>query len=209
MGFYLAGFAAYWIVALNLVWLAHYLIKVLGLDPARAAWVIALPAAMQIVFAPGVGYISQRLSMLGFSSRIARGGLGTLCVTIAGISMACFPFVGMGPLKILLVGLACSIGSVIFTLGPALMGEIAPASQRGAMLGVSNSIHTLAGACAPIVMGRLVDINANPLGGFRTGYLYVGVLVAAFGALAALLINPEYDLRRFRLVQETQSLADH
>jgi MFS family permease len=159
---------------------------------------------MQIVLAPGFAYLSLRLSLLGLSSRVARGVVGTLCVIIAGLSMACFPFVGMGPLKILLVGLACSIGSVIFTLGPALMGEISPASQRGAMLGVSNSIHTLAGVCAPLVMGRIVDINANPIGGFRTGYLYVGVLVATLGAVAAALINPEYDLRRFRSVQETE-----
>jgi MFS family permease len=204
VGFYLAGFAAYWIIALNLVWLPHYLIKALGMDPARAAWVIALPSAMQIVLAAGVAYLSQRLSLLGLSSRVARGAVGTLCVVIAGLSMACFPFVGMGPLKIFLVGLACSIGSVIFTLGPALMGEISPASQRGAMLGVSNSIHTLAGVCAPLVMGRIVDVNSNPIGGFRTGYLYVGVFVAALGAVAAILVNPEYDLRRFRDVEETE-----
>ena len=202
LGFYLAGFAAYWIIALNLVWLANYLIKALGMDAAHAAWVIALPSAMQMVLAPAIAYLSQRLSLSGLSSRVARGLVGTLCVITAGVSMACFPFVGMGPLKILLVGLACSIGSVIFTLGPALMGEISPASQRGAMLGVSNSIHTLAGVCAPLVMGRIVDINANSGGGFRTGYLYVGVLVAVLGAAAALLINPEYDLRRFRIIQE-------
>jgi MFS family permease len=203
IGFYLAGFAAYWIIALNLVWLGNYLIKALGMAPARAAWVIALPSAMQMAFAPALAYFSQRLSLLGFSSRVSRGLMGTLCVIIAGVSTACFPFVGMGDIKILLIGLACSIGSVIFTLGPALIGEISPASQRGAMLGVSNSIHTLAGLCAPFVMGRIVDINADPIGGFRTGYLYVGVLVATLGGAAAILINPEYDLRRFRLLKET------
>ena len=209
LGFYLAGFAAYWIIALNLVWLPNYLIRALGMDPAHAAWVIALPSAMQIVLAPGIAYLSQRLSLSGLSSRVARGVVGALCVIIAGVSMACFPFVGMGPLKIILMGLACSIGSVIFTLGPALMGEISPASQRGAMLGVSNSIHTLAGVCAPLMMGRMVDINANPIGGFRVGYLCVGVLVATLGAVAAILINPEYDLRSFRIVQESQQIAAH
>jgi MFS family permease len=84
-----------------------------------------------------------------------------------------------------------------------LIGEISPASQRGAMLGVTNSIHTLAGLCAPFAMGRIVDIDADPSAGFRTGYLYAGLLVAALGAMAAALINPEYDLRRFRLVKET------
>jgi MFS transporter, ACS family, D-galactonate transporter len=209
IGFYVAGFAAYWIIALNLVWLANYLIKALGIAPARAAWVIALPSAMQIVLAPGVAYLSQRLSLLGFPSRVARGLMGTSCVIIAGLSMASFPYVGMGPLKVCLIGLACSIGSVIFTLGPVLVAEISPTSQRGAMLGVSNSIHTLAGVCAPLVMGHIVDITANPLDGFRVGYLYVGVLVAALGAVAAVLIDPEYDLRHFRTAQRNLQIATH
>jgi hypothetical protein len=63
--------------------------------------------------------------------------------------------------------------------------------------------------CAPLLMGRMVDINANPIGGFRTGYLCVGVLVATLGAVAAILINPEYDLWRFRIVQEGQQVATH
>ncbi len=203
IGVYVAGFAAYWIIALNLVWLGNYLIKALGMAPADAAWVIALPSAMQMVLAPAIAYFSQRLSALGLSSRVSRGWLGTFCVVIGGVATACFPFVGMGVVKIFLVGLACSIGSVIFTLGPALIGEISPASQRGAALGVTNSIHTLAGLCAPFAMGRIVDINADPSAGFRMGYLYAGALVATLGAAAALLINPDYDLRRFRLIEET------
>jgi ACS family D-galactonate transporter-like MFS transporter len=202
IGVYVAGFAAYWIIALNLVWLGNYLIKALRMAPADAAWVIALPSAMQMVLAPATAYLSQRLSGLGISSRVSRGWVGTLCVVIGGISMACFPFVEMGVLKIVLIGLACSIGSVIFTLGPTLVGEIAPASQRGGALGVANSIVTLAGLCAPIAMGRIVDINADPGAGFRTGYLYTGALVAVLGVAAAVLINPEHDLRRFRLIGE-------
>jgi MFS family permease len=158
---------------------------------------------MQIALAPGFAHLSQRLSLLGISSRVSRGWVGTLCVVIGGVAMACFPFVEMGVLKIFLVGLAFSIGSVIFTLGAALIGEISPASQRGATLGVTNSIHTLAGLCAPFAMGRIVDINRDPIAGFRSGYLYAGILVATLGAAAALLINPDYDLRRFGLVKET------
>jgi ACS family D-galactonate transporter-like MFS transporter len=202
MGVYVAGFAAYWILALNLVWLGNYLIKALQMAPADAAWVIALPSAMQMALAPAIAYLSQGLSGRGISSRVSRGWVGTLCVVIGGISMACFPFLEMGVFKIFLVGLACSIGSVVFTLGATLIGEISPASQRGAALGVTNSIVTLAGLCAPIAMGRIVDINADPSAGFRTGYLYAGALVATLGVVAAVLINPEHDLRRFRLIEE-------
>jgi MFS transporter, ACS family, D-galactonate transporter len=110
------------------------------------------------------------------------------------------PFAGSGALEIGLVGLSCSIGSVIFTLGTTLIGEISPASQRGAMLGITNSIYTLAGLCAPFVMGLLVDIDADPIAGFRTGYLYAGVLVALLGAVAAVLIDPEADLLNFQRI---------
>ena len=200
IGVYLAGFAAYWVIAINIVWLANYLIKALQMTPAQAAWVIALPSVMQMLLAPSFAYLSQRLSLQGCSSRVSRGLLGTLCVFVSGVSMQCLSLVGMGALKVILIGIAFSVGSIIFTLGSALIGEISPASQRGAMLGVTNSIHTLAGLCAPFAMGLVVDINLNPIEGFRTGFLYAGGLVAILGILAAVLIHPESDVTRFAVV---------
>lgn len=200
VGVYLGGFAAYWVISLNIVWLANYLIRALHLLPADAAWVIALPSLMQMVLAPGCAYLSQRLSGLGFPSRISRGVLGSLCVIISGLSMICLPLAGMGVLQIFLIGLSFSIGSVFFTLGSTLIGEISPASQRGAMLGITNSIHTVAGLCAPVAMGFLVDLYVDPNEGFRTGYLCAGALVVILGVAAAVLIDPEADLTRFRRI---------
>jgi MFS family permease len=198
LGVYIAGFAAYWVIALNLVWLANYLINALHLSPARTAWVIALPSAMQMVLAPGCAFLSRYLSRRGVSSRVSRGWLAALCVIISGASMASLPFMNLGAPEIFLIGLSFSIGSVIFTLGPTLIGEISPAPQRAAVLGITNSIHTLAGLCAPFAMGLVVDIDADPVHGFRMGFLYAGILVAALGFLAAVLIDPDYDLARFR-----------
>jgi MFS transporter, ACS family, D-galactonate transporter len=198
LGVDLAGFAAYWIIALNIVWLANYLIKAVHMAPSKAAWVIALPSVMQMALAPACAYLSQVMTRRGYSSRISRGLLGSLCVIIAGLSLVCVPLAGTGGLEIFLVGLSFSIGSIIFTLGSTLIGEISPPSQRGAMLGVTNSIHTLAGLCAPVVMGVLVDINVDPISGFRVGYAYAGALVAVLGITAAILIDPETDLHNFR-----------
>jgi MFS family permease len=194
VGVYLGGFAAYWIIALNIVWLANYLMKAVHMPAAQAAWVIALPSAMQMALAPGCAYLSLILTRRGYSSRISRGLLGATCVILGGISLASVPFAGSGVLEIALVGLSFSIGSVIFTLGTTLIGEISPPSQRGAMLGITNSIHTVAGLCAPFVMGLLVDINADPISGFRTGFLCAGALVTLLGLLAAVLIDPAADL---------------
>jgi MFS transporter, ACS family, D-galactonate transporter len=197
IGVFVAGFAAYWIIALNIVWLANYLVKAVHMSATQAGWVITLPSIMQMGLAPLCAYLSLVLTRHGYSSRISRGALGSTCVVVAGVALASVPFAGSGVLEIALVGLSCSIGSVIFTLGTTLIGEISPASQRGAMLGITNSIHTLAGLCAPFLMGLLVDIDADPIAGFRTGYLYAGVLVAILGALAAVLIDPEADLLHF------------
>jgi ACS family D-galactonate transporter-like MFS transporter len=197
VGVYLGGFAAYWIIALNIVWLANYLTQAVHMSRAQAAWVIALPSVMQMALAPLCAYLSLVLTRRGYSSRISRGLLGSLCVILGGVSLVGVPFAGTGILEIALVGLSFSVGSVIFTLGTTLIGEISPTSQRGAMLGITNSIHTLAGLCAPFVMGLLVDISADPIAGFRTGYVYAGTLVAMLGLLAAVLIDPEADLRKF------------
>ncbi|WP_231941650.1 MFS transporter [Burkholderia sp. PAMC 28687] len=205
LGVYIAGFAAYWMIALNIVWLANYLIRAVHLSPSTAAWVIALPSVMQIVLAPCFAFISQRLAKNGYSSRVARGAFGCVCVIGAGAAAACLPMLALGPLKILLIGLAFSIGSVIFTLGSTLIGEICPSSQRGALLGITNSVHTLAGLIAPVAMGLIVDVGSDPVDGFRTGYLYAGLLVITLGIVAALLIHPEADLRRFRRLGITQS----
>ena len=201
IGVFLAGFGAYWVIALNIVWLANYLMKGLHMAPFKASWIVALPSVMQMVLAPLLAWLSQLLARRGLSSRASRGLLGALCVISSGLSMICMALLEVGILKVFLIGLGFSIGSVIFTLGSTLIGEISPASQRGAMLGITNSIHTLAGLCAPYVMGLIVDVGANPEAGFRTGYLYAGALVAAAGVLAAVLIHPQADLDRFRRAQ--------
>jgi MFS family permease len=197
IGVFIAGFAAYWVIALNVVWLANYLVKALRVAPLEAAWIVALPAILQMLLAPLLAWLSQRLTARGLSTRIARGVVGSMCVATAGVSMICMALLPFGILKVCLIGVSFSIGSVMFTLGSTLIGEITPAAQRGAMLGITNSIHTLAGLAAPFVMGLVVDVGTDLGAGFRNGYLCAGALVAALGALAAALIEPEADLERF------------
>jgi hypothetical protein len=39
--------------------------------------------------------------------------------------------------------------------------------------------------------------TSDPVAGFQAGYIDAGVLVVALGLVAAILINPQADLRRF------------
>jgi MFS transporter, ACS family, D-galactonate transporter len=197
LGVFIGGFAAYWALTLNIVWLAAYLVKGVHFTPTQAGWIIVLPSMTQIVLAPSLAFLSQRMVRHGISSRVARGVMAGLCVLIGGTAMICLPFVPVGAAKIIFVALAFSMGSIIFTLGSTLIGEISPASQRGAMLGITNSIHTLAGLLAPVIMGHIVDVGANPAAGFRTGFVVAGALIGVAGVITMLLINPTADLARF------------
>jgi MFS family permease len=198
LGVFVGGFAAYWALTLNVVWLAAYLIKGAHFTPTQTGWIIVLPSLTQIVLAPSLAFLSQRMVRDGTSSRVARGVLAGLCVFGGGIAMVCLPFVPVGAGKIVFTALAFSLGSIVFTLGSPLIGEISPVAQRGAMLGITNSIHTLAGLIAPLAMGVIVDVGTNPAEGFRTGFAAAGALIGVAGVATMLLINPEADIARFK-----------
>lgn len=205
IGVLIAGFSAYWALTLAVVWLPAYLIKGAGYTATQAGWIVVLPALTQIFLSPSIGLWSQRLVSRGVTSRTARGLIGGACVAISGIAMICLPLAPHPVVQIICVMVAFAAGSVIYTLGPALIGEISPISQRGAMLGISNAFYTLAGLLAPWIMGLIVDVGANPAAGFRTGFELAGVLIACGGFAAMLLVDPEADLAKFKIRSDAGS----
>jgi MFS family permease len=198
IGVTLAGFAAYWAVALAVVWVPSFLIRAGGYSPTATGWIVTLPPLTQIVLSPSLGFLSQRLRAGGVSSRLSRGLFTGGCVTVSGIAMILLGTSAGGIALIPLVMVAFSICGLTYALGPTLVGEISPVRQRGAMLGISNGIFSTAGLVAPWLMGHIVDVGANPAQGFRDGFMLAGLLVAIGGLVAMLLINPERDLARFR-----------
>lgn len=198
VGVFIAGFAAYWALTLGVVWLPAFLIKAAGYSAVQTGWIVVLPSMLQMFTSPAVGFLSQRMLANGKTSRVVRGLLGGGCVAIAGIAMILLGRSESAWVQIPLVMISFAIGSVIYTLGPALIGEISPIRQRGAMLGISNAFYTLAGLIAPWLMGHIVDVGANPAAGFRSGFEFGGTVIAIGGLIAMALIHPERDLERFR-----------
>jgi MFS family permease len=198
IGVFIAGFSAYWALTLAVVWLPAFLVKAAGYTPTQTGWIVTLPSLLQMVLSPIVGYVSQRLLLTGTTSRVSRGLLGGGCVAGAGLAMILLSKSTGSYEQIPLVAVTFAIGSLIYTLGPALIGEISPVRQRGAMLGISNAIYTLAGLAAPWLMGHIIDTGANPAEGFRSGFEFGGSIILVGGLLAMALINPERDLERFR-----------
>ena len=80
------------------------------------------------------------------------------------------------------VALGCT--PIVYSLGPAVLAEVVPAQQRGAMLAINNSVAPLAGIAAPIATGALIQDLPGPRG-FELGFALCGVLMVAGGCLDA------------------------
>lgn len=208
IGSMLGSFSAYWALTLAVIWLPVFLIKGVGYTPTQAGWIVALPSVAQIFLAPSIGFVSQRLLARGWSSRAARGLLGGSCVMVSGLSMIGLSRVDGGLLQILLIVGSFATGSVMINLGAALIAEISPSKQRGAMLGINNAVYTLAGIGAPWVMGHAVDLGVDTYAGFRSGFAFAGILILLGGFTAVLLIRPKQDIDRFQQGAQRSDVVD-
>jgi len=198
IGVWIVMFVAYAKATLYVVWLPSYLTKVLGFSIAQTGWIVVLPALSQIVASPLIAYGADRLRQAGVPSRLARGGVSCACVLVAGLALMALPLAPGHVLPVALVMLSTALGGIVFSLGPACIGELSPVRQRGALLGLTNGIITIAGLLTPLALGVIVDVSADPMAGFRRGFLIFGILVST-GALAGFaLINPERDLLRIK-----------
>ena len=66
--------------------------------------------------------------------------------------------------------LGSGISGAIYVVCPAMIGEFAPPSQRGAVISLHGAIYTLAGIAAPFVTGSIIDNATIPIEGFMAGF---------------------------------------
>ncbi len=191
-----ASFGANWALSLALSWQGAYLIKGLGLAQSSIGFLGALGAGGSAVAMLATGWYSQRLLSRGVSSRLARGILGGLSVVLGGAALAMLPYVPGTPVKIALTTLGVALPSAIYVISNAVVGEITPAAQRGALLAIGTAVASSGGLLAPYIMGSVIESATTPLDGFNTGFLICGVIMLVGGAIAMALVNPEREEKR-------------
>ena len=190
-----ASFGANWGLSLALSWQGAYLIKGLGLTQSSIGFLGALAPGGSAVAMLAAGWYSQRLLSRGVSSRVARGILGGLSVVLGGAALAMLPYVSGTSVKIALTTLGVALPSAIYVISSAVVGEITPVTQRGALLAIGTAVASLAGLLAPYVMGSVIESATTPLDGFNTGFFICGVIMVVGGAIAMALVNPERDAK--------------
>ena len=202
-----ANFGAYWALTLAITWQGSFLIKGLGFTQQQIGLLAALPPAASVVVVVAGGWFSQRLLARGVSSRVARGVFGGVSVALGGVALLVMPSMPTDALKIAMTIIATALPSIIYVIVPAVIGEITPVAQRGALLAIGNAVGTSAGLLAPYIMGSVIKAAANPLDGFNIGYVICGIIMLIGGIIGTTLMHPDREALRFAGAQRLVAVS--
>lgn len=194
----IAGFSVACGITIFLAWLPPYLLKGLGYSAAQAGWLTTLPWLMSILLVLVGSLISQKLLQRSVSSRLARGLMLSGALGLGGLATVGMTYLQPGALQLALLSIGFGLPTLVWTLSPAVIGEVTPVVQRGAMLAIFTTVaNTAAGSLAPYFMGILVERGATQAAGYATGFAILGAIQVAFAVIAWLLIDPEATRSRF------------
>jgi MFS transporter, ACS family, D-galactonate transporter len=198
LGNTLAGFGVACGITIFMSWLPPYLLKGLGYSATQAGWLTTLPWIASIVLVLAGSYVSQKLMQRSMSSRHARGLALSGALGLGGLSTIGMAYMPPGALQLLLLSIGFGLPTLVWTLSPAIIGEVMPAAQRGAMLGLFVALaNALAGSLAPYFMGVLVERGATQVQGYATGFVILGCIQAVFAVIAWIMIKPEASIKKF------------
>jgi len=189
-------FAAYWILSTLLVWFPSYLQTGLGISKGAVGLWTALPWVGGALMLFVVGWLSQRLTLAGYTSRFSRGMVVCAMGLTGAICLIALPFVESVALKLAIVCIGVILPNAIVPPSQAIVGELTPVPQRGAVLAIGNAIAGSAGAIAPFVAGSLVQSAQTPLQGYELAFLCCGLVAGASNLLGLIFINPEAEAAR-------------
>lgn len=196
LGCFLLRLAAYWGLALCLTWIPAYLQRGLGFDHAVSGQLLALIVGANLPLTLAIAWFSERLLARGVASRVARGWGSAGMLVLAGTFFVLMLWPGTSPVvRVGMLVLGCLCAPAIYSLGPAMLAEVVPSSQRGAVLAIDASVSSLAGVLAPLITGLLVQ-NVAGARGFELGLGLCGVVMLMGGVVGLLVVNPERSRRR-------------
>ena len=193
-----ATFGAYWALSLGLTWFTPFIVKGLGFSQKDAGYISILPWIFGASIVLLTGVVSQIMMARGFSTRVARGVLGSVPMIIGGIILGTVPYTAGANLQIALLVVGSGLCGAIYVVCPPMLSEFTPVSQRGAVIAIYGAIYTLAGIIAPSVMGSVIQHAASEMDGYMTGYTINAAIMVASGVLGLLLLWP--DTERARLM---------
>lgn len=207
LGNYLCHFAANWSLALTLTWVPTYLETGLGIDALNTGRLFGLFVLVTTPLSLVLAWWSQRLLRQGFSSRIARGVFVSVCLIVSGLLSIILILPGLTLAeRIICMTLGGGLSLVMYSVGPAMLAEVTPSSQRGGMLAIGNAFASLAGLSAPVITGLLVSsAGGTHASGYAQGFVVSGVVLVLAGLIGLRYLNPQKSVSQ--LAEDEPALA--
>src|SRR5699024_7719912 len=128
-----AAFGSYWALSLGLTWFTSFIIEGLGFSQKDAGWITVLPWVFGAAVVLLAGWISQVMLTRGFTTRGARGVLGSVPLVVGGVILLAMPHVNGAGLQLVLLVLGPGLCGAIYVVCPPMLGEFTPVQQRGAV----------------------------------------------------------------------------
>jgi MFS family permease len=197
-----ATFGAYWALSLGLTWFTPFIVKGLGFSQKDAGWISVLPWVFGATIVLLTGWISQIMMARGYSTRAARGVLGSVPLIVGGLILAVLPHIAPGGIMIAFLVVGSGLCGSIYVVCPPMLGEFAPVQQRGAVIAIYGALYTLAGILAPSVMGGVIQRSGGMLEGYMTGFTINAVVLVVSGLLGLALLWPNTERARMAAGQE-------
>jgi MFS family permease len=200
LGGTIAGFGAYWALAIGSAFVPAYLVTQHGFSPTTAALAVSVYASLYVIGPLLVSPVVSALRARGWSSRWSAGATQGAAVVLAGACLLLLPRATGGTTVFVLVAIAFGLGVVTFPLAYLTTGEVTPVAQRGASLGALIAVQSIPGLIAPAISGWLLDAAGSVAAGYVDVLTVGGVIMLVCGAIGIAAIRPERDAARFGLV---------
>lgn len=200
---YFCHFAANWSLALTLTWVPSYLENGLGIDPIMTGRVFVLFVVVTTPLSLFMAWLSQRMLRGGIATRWSRGAFVSFCLIASGLLSAALFLPGLSSIeRIVCLTFSGGLALVMYSVGPAMLAEFTPGTQRAGILAIGNGIASLAGLSAPVVTGILVQgAGAEHPAGYGEGFLVCGAVLVVAGLIGLFWMDPQKTRQRLRQVE--------
>mgnify|MGYP003707160675 CR=1 FL=1 len=202
-----ATFGAYWALSLGLTWFTPFIVKGLGFSQKDAGFISILPWVFGATIVMLTGWFSQVMMARGYTTRVARGVLGSVPLVLGGSILAMMPYAHGAGLQIALLVVGSGLCGAIYVVCPPMLGEFTPVSQRGAVISIYGALYTLAGIIAPSVMGSVIQRAGSTIDGYMSGFTINAVIMVGSGLLGLLLLWPNTEKARLSRAAAAQAGA--
>ncbi|MFF2876380.1 MFS transporter [Gottfriedia sp. NPDC057991] len=186
----LAGMAAYWLLALKLVWFPNYFQNVRHLSGSQLNLAVSLPFIFSAVAQVVVALLSDRFYRKTADIRKSRVIIAGSLMVLSSFGIYLATVVSSNLLSMLLFSIAPGLTTVSLILLPAILIETASQKNIGKAQGVFAAFSTVSSMIAPIVFGAIIERSSNENIGFNHAFQVSSFIILVIGILFWIGVNP-------------------